>query len=83
MYIYIYIYIYIYSDKYLVFAFTLEGAVMYIYYKICFYFAKNKFCCCYSYNSVRLLESPGILLKLLEKSWDFDGKSPGECEKSP
>ena len=31
--------------------------------------------CCYSYNSVKVLESPGISSKVLEKSWNFDAKS--------
>ena len=42
---------------------------------------KNKFCCCYSYNSVKVLKSPEILSKVLEKSWNFDAKCPGKSEK--
>ena len=45
---------------------------------VCFYFAKKKFCCCYSFNSVKVLKSPGISSKVLEKSWNFDVKSPGK-----
>ena len=46
--------------------FTVEGAIIYIYYRMCFYFAKKKFCC-YLYNSVKVLESPGTLMrKVLE-----------------
>ena len=48
---------------------------------VCFYFAKKKFCCCYLYNSIKVLGSPGISSKVLEKSWNFDAKSPGKNEK--
>ena len=50
---------------------------------VCFYFAKNKFYCSNSYNSVKVLESFGISSKVLEKSWNFDAKSRGKSEKSP
>ena len=33
------------------------------------------------FNSVKVLESPGISLKALEKSWDFDAKCHGKSEK--
>ena len=46
-----------------------------------FLFCKKEFCFCYSYNSVKVLGSPGILLKVLEKSWNLDAKSPGKSEK--
>ena len=46
-----------------------------------FILQKKKFFCCYSYNSVKVLESPGILLKVLEKSWNFDAKSCGKTKK--
>ena len=40
-----------------------------------FILQKKKFCCCYSYNSVKVQESPGILMqKVLEKL----KKSPGK-----
>ena len=51
-----------YYERYLFFALTVEGAVISIYYRICFYFAKKKFCCCYSYNSGKVLEFESILL---------------------
>ena len=35
------------------------------------------------FNSVKVLESPRISLKALEKSWDFDAKCNGTSEKSP
>ena len=44
------------------------------------FFANKKFCCCYSYNSVEVLESPGMSLTVLEKSWNF-AKSLGKDEK--
>ena len=63
------------------FAFTLE-VVIYIYYRMyVFILLKKKICCCYSYSSVRALENPGISLKVLEKSWNFDAKSPRKSEK--
>ena len=71
------------SQKVFIFAFTLEGAVIYIYYRMCvFILQKWNFCCGYSYNYVKVLESPGILLKVLEKSWNSDAKSPGKSEKN-
>ena len=33
---------------------------LYILQDVCFYFTRKKFYCCYSYNSVKVLESPGI-----------------------
>ena len=36
------------------------------------FFANKKFCYCYSYNSVEVLESPGMSLTVLEKSWNFE-----------
>ena len=54
---------------------------LYILQDVCFYFTKNKFYCCYSYNSVNVPESPGILSKVLEKSWNFDAKNPGNSEE--
>ena len=31
----------------------------------------------------KFLESPGILSTVLEKSWNFDAKSPGKGKKNP
>ena len=42
---------------------------------------KNKFFSFYSCSSVKVLESPGISLKVLERSWNFDAKSPRKSEK--
>ena len=53
----------------------------YLYYRMCFYFAKKKFYCCYLYNSVKVLESPGISSKGLKKCWNFDARSPEKREK--
>ena len=63
-------------------AITAEGAVNYIYYRICFYFTKDNFYFCYLYNSLKVLESPGILSEDREKYWDCDAKSPGKSEKT-
>ena len=52
-----------------------RSCYLYILQDICFYLAKKKFCCCYSYYSVKVLESPGISSKVLEKSRNFDAKS--------
>ena len=54
---------------------------LYILHNVCFYFTRQKFYCCYSCSSVKVLEIPGILSKVLEKSRDFDAKSPGKREK--
>ena len=35
---------------------------------VCFYFTRKKFYCCYSYNSLKVLESPGKVLEKVEKS---------------
>ena len=58
-----------------------RSCYLYILQDVCFYFAKKKICCCYSYSSVRALENPGISLKVLEKSWNFDAKTPRKSEK--
>ena len=58
-----------------------RSCYLYILQNVCFYFARKKFCCCYSYDAVKVLESPGIPSKVLEKSWNFDAKSPGKIEK--
>ena len=42
---------------------------------------KKKFCWCYSFNTIKVLESPGMLLKVLEYPWNFDVKIPGKGEK--
>ena len=47
-----------------------------------FLFCKKEFFCCYSYNPIKVLESPGISLKIWEYSWDFDTKSSGKSEKA-
>ena len=58
-----------------------RSCYLYILQVVCFYFVKNKYCCCYSHNYVKILKSPGILSKVLERSWNFDAKSPGKSEK--
>ena len=69
-------------QKLFIFGFTLEGAAIYTYYKIYVFILQEKtFCCCYSCNSVKVPGSPGISLKVLEKSWNFDAKGPGKSEK--
>ena len=56
--------------------------LLFIHTKGCmFVFYKKEIYCCYLYNSIKVLESPGILSKLLEKSRNFDGKSPGKSGK--
>ena len=73
----------IYITKGIFFAFTLEGAVIYIYYRMyVFILQKKKNCCCYLYSSIKALENPGISLKVLEKSWNFAAKSPRKSEKN-
>ena len=53
--------------KIFIFVFTVEGAVIYIYYRMyVFILQKKNFCCCYSYNSVKVLESR-------RKSWESTG----------
>ena len=55
---------------------------LYILQDICLYFTRNTFYSCYSYNSVKVLESLRISSKVLEKSWNFDAKSPVKSEKT-
>ena len=54
---------------------------LYILQDVCFCFTRKAFYCCYSYNSVKVLESPGTLSKILEKSWNFDAKSLEKVKK--
>ena len=61
-----------------------RSCYLYMLQEVCFYFAKKKFCCCYSYNSVKVLETPGIALKVLETSWNVDARKVLErIKKSP
>ena len=46
-----------------------------------FLFYKKEFLFCDLYNTIKVLESPGISSQALEKSWNFDAKSPGKSEK--
>ena len=58
-----------------------RSCYLYILQDVYFYFAEKKFYCCYLYNSVKALENPGIYLKVLEKSLNFDAKSHGKSDK--
>ena len=45
-----------------------RSCYLYILQVVWVYSGKKKFCCCYLYNYVKILESPEISLKVLEKS---------------
>ena len=63
-----------------VFMFLLSKELLYMLQDVCFYFTKKEILLLLL---VQLHKSPGILSKILEKSWNFDAKSPEKCEKSP
>ena len=58
-----------------------RSCYLYISQDVCFCFTRKKLYCCYSYNFVKVRESPGISSKVLEKSWNSDAKSPGKSKK--
>ena len=68
--------------KVLTFVFTVEGAYIYIYCRMyVFILQKRNFVVAICITPWKTLESPGIMSKLLEKSWNFDAKSPRKNEK--
>ena len=67
----------IYHERYFCF-YSRWSCSLYVLHDVCFYFTRKKFYCGYSYTSVKVLESPGIASKVLQKFWNFEAKSPGK-----
>ena len=68
--------------KVFIFAFSVEGAVIYTYFRIyVFILQERNFIVAIRTTSVKVLESSRISSKVKEKSKNFDAKSPGKSGK--